>query len=80
MVAHFPDFILIIKQNISVNSQKTDLKKKKSSIVDDEKREKCLLYYEWRSLSVGKVGKCRKMQLKFPNLSFPSFFFFKISQ
>lgn len=29
MVAHFPDFILIIKQNISVNSQKTDLKKKK---------------------------------------------------
>lgn len=35
------------------------------------------MYYEWRSLSVGKVGKCRKMQLKFPNLSFPSFFFFQ---
>lgn len=37
------------------------------------------MYYEWRSLSVGKIGKCRKMQLKFPNLSFPSFFFFSKS-
>lgn len=62
MVAHFPDFILIIKQNISVNSQKTDLKKKKNLLQQMMKKEKnacCIMnggLYQLEKLE--NVGKC----------------------